>query len=59
MKFGTMSDREIIAELCRRIKGARIGQRLSQIDLAKQAGLGIATIKRAEMGESVTLSTLS
>lgn len=58
MKFGTMSDGEIIAELCRRIKDARIEQRLSQIDLAERAGLGIATIKRAEMGESVTLSTL-
>lgn len=58
MKFGTMSDSEVIAELCRRIKDARIEQRLSQIDLAERAGLGIATIKRAEMGESVTLSTL-
>ncbi len=58
MKFGTMNDSEIIAELCRRIKDARIEQRLSQIDLAERAGLGIATIKRAEMGESVTLSTL-
>src|SRR5471032_2293752 len=58
MKFSTMSDSEIIADLCCRIKDARIEQRLSQIDLAERAGLGIATIKRAEMGESVTLSTL-
>lgn len=58
MKFNTMSDSEIIADLCRRIKDARIEQRLSQIDLAERSGLGIATIKRAEMGGSVTLSTL-
>ncbi len=58
MKFSTMSDSEIIADLCCRIKDARIEQRLSQIDLAERAGLGIATIKRAEMGGSVTLSTL-
>ncbi|HEY0210217.1 helix-turn-helix transcriptional regulator [Acerihabitans sp.] len=58
MKFSTMNDSEIIADLCRRIKDARIEQRLSQIDLAERSGLGIATIKRAEMGGSVTLSTL-
>lgn len=58
MKFNTMNDSEIIADLCCRIKDARIEQRLSQIDLAERAGLGIATIKRAEMGGSVTLSTL-
>jgi transcriptional regulator with XRE-family HTH domain len=58
MKFNTMSDSEIIVDLCRRIKDARIEQRLSQIDLAERSGLGIATIKRAEMGGSVTLSTL-
>lgn len=58
MKFSTMNEGEIITELCRRIKDARIQQRLSQVDLAERAGLGIATIKRAEMGESITLSSL-
>ncbi|SLM62173.1 Putative DNA-binding protein in cluster with Type I restriction-modification system [Dickeya aquatica] len=53
-----MSEGEIITELCQRIKDARIQQRLSQVDLAERAGLGIATIKRAEMGESITLSSL-
>ncbi len=53
-----MSEGDIITELCRRIKDARIQQRLSQVDLAERAGLGIATIKRAEMGESITLSSL-
>ncbi|WP_192457421.1 helix-turn-helix domain-containing protein [Musicola keenii] len=58
MRFSTMSEGDIITELCRRIKDARIQQRLSQVDLAERAGLGIATIKRAEMGESITLSSL-
>ncbi|PWC11161.1 XRE family transcriptional regulator [Brenneria roseae subsp. americana] len=58
MRFSTMSEGEIVTELCRRIKDARIQQRLSQVDLAERAGLGIATIKRAEMGESITLSSL-
>lgn len=53
-----MNESEIVTELCRRIKNARIQQRLSQVDLAERAGLGIATIKRAEMGESITLSSL-
>lgn len=58
MKFSSMSESDIITELCRRIKDARIQQRLSQVDLAERAGLGIATIKRAELGESITLSSL-
>lgn len=58
MKFNTVSDSEIISELCRRIKETRIAMRLSQIELAERAQVGIATIKRVEMGESVTLSTL-
>ncbi|RLM23919.1 transcriptional regulator [Brenneria alni] len=58
MRFNTMNESEIVTELCRRIKNARIQQRLSQVDLAERAGLGIATIKRAEMGESITLSSL-
>lgn len=58
MKFNTVSDSEIISELCRRIRETRIAMRLSQIELAERAQVGIATIKRVEMGESVTLSTL-
>lgn len=58
MKFNTVSDSEIISELCRRIKETRIAMRLSQIELAEKAQVGIATIKRVEMGEAVTLSTL-
>lgn len=58
MRFSTMSDSEIIAELCRRIKETRMQLGLSQIELAERAQVGAATIKRVELGESVTLSTL-
>jgi transcriptional regulator with XRE-family HTH domain len=53
-----MSDSEIISELCRRIKETRMQLGLSQIELAERAQVGAATIKRVELGESVTLSTL-
>ncbi|WP_034913594.1 MULTISPECIES: helix-turn-helix transcriptional regulator [Erwinia] len=58
MRFSTMSDSEIIAELCHRIKETRMQLGLSQIELAERSRVGIATIKRVELGESVTLSTL-
>ncbi|MCS4269811.1 MULTISPECIES: helix-turn-helix domain-containing protein [Raoultella] len=58
MRFSTMSDSEIISELCRRIKETRMQLGLSQIELAERAQVGAATIKRVELGESVTLSTL-
>lgn len=58
MKFNSMSDSEIISELCCRIKETRMQLGLSQIELAERACVGAATIKRVELGESVTLSTL-
>lgn len=58
MRFNTLSDSAIISELCSRIKETRMQLGLSQIELAERARVGTATIKRAELGESVTLSTL-
>lgn len=49
---------EMVAMLCRRIKMARIEKNLSQQELAQKSELGIATIKRIESGESITLHTL-
>lgn len=49
---------DMIAMICRRIKMARIERNLSQIELAELSKLGIATIKRIELGESITLLTL-
>lgn len=58
MRFNMLSDGAIIAELCCRIKETRMQLGISQIELAERARVGTATIKRAELGESVTLSTL-
>ncbi|NUE96330.1 helix-turn-helix transcriptional regulator [Gilliamella sp. ESL0232] len=49
---------DMIAMLCRRIKLARIEKNLSQLELAQKSKIGIATIKRIEQGESITLQTL-
>ncbi|OCG03963.1 helix-turn-helix domain-containing protein [Gilliamella sp. wkB112] len=49
---------DIVTMLCRRIKMARIEKNLSQVELAKKSEIGIATIKRIELGESITLQTL-
>lgn len=49
---------DVIAMLCRRIKLARIEKNLSQVELAERAEIGIATMKRVELGESITLHTL-
>lgn len=49
---------DMIAMLCRRIKMARIEKNLSQQELAEKSQIGIATVKRIEQGESITLQTL-
>ena len=49
---------DMIKLLCRRIKMARIEKNLSQQELADKSQIGIATIKRIEQGESITLQTL-
>ena len=49
---------DMIKMLCSRIKMARIEKNLSQLELANKAQIGIATIKRIEHGESITLQTL-
>lgn len=49
---------DMIKLLCRRIKMARIEKNLSQQELAEKSQIGIATIKRIEQGESITLQTL-
>jgi transcriptional regulator with XRE-family HTH domain len=58
MNVNGLSNAEVISKLCQRIKAARIQQHLSQVHLAERSGLGIATVKRIEMGESITLLTL-
>lgn len=58
MNFTTASDSDIVSELCRRIKEARLAMQLSQVELAERAQVDIVDIRRIEMGEFVTLGTL-
>jgi len=52
------SDQAIQDELGRRLAQRRIELRLSQADLAEQAGVGKRTVERIEAGESAQATTL-
>lgn len=49
------SDRAILAELGGRLREARLGQNLSQTEVAEEAGIGRITLQRMEAGESPSL----
>lgn len=54
------SDRELVAELCNRLKEARRSCCFSQHDLSEASGVSIASIKRIEAGTAgdLTLGTV-
>lgn len=54
------SDKEIVMEICRRIKAVRMSCCVSQQEFAQEAGVSIITIKRLESGKvaDIALSTL-
>lgn len=52
------SDPAILEELGKRLAQRRIAMRLSQADLAEQAGVGKRTVERIEAGESAQAITL-
>ena len=54
----TDTTEEILREVGARLRGFRLQQNVTQADLAKAAGVGHATLKRAEAGESVRLETI-
>lgn len=49
-----MVDEAVAKELGRRLTAIRLGQNLSQRQLAERAGLGFRTIQRLEQGEAAT-----
>lgn len=55
-----LSDKDIIKELCKKIKQTRLSCCFSQKEMAEKCGLSIITIKRIESGivEDITLGTL-
>ena len=49
---------EILREIGARLRGFRLQQNVTQAELAETAGVGHATVKRAEAGESIRLETI-
>ena len=54
----TDTTKEILREVGARLRGFRLRQNVTQADLAETAGVGHATVKRAEAGESIRLETI-
>ena len=55
LDFGLASEREMREELSNRLRAHRLAKGLGQADLAKAAGIGIATLRRLEAGQGGTL----
>jgi transcriptional regulator with XRE-family HTH domain len=53
-----LSDDAVLAELGRRLAQRRLAFRLSQAELAEQAGVGKRTVERIEAGHSAQLTNL-
>jgi transcriptional regulator with XRE-family HTH domain len=51
------TDAAVLAELGRRLERHRIEHNWTQAELAAEAGLGQATVQRAERGESVQMTS--
>lgn len=59
MRFDDLeTEGALLAELGLRIEAHRLGQGVTQSDLAERAGVGRATVQRVEGGDSVQLLSL-
>ena len=58
MSFTESTDREILAELGRRLREFRLGMDLTADLLAERAGLSVTTVLNAERGRNPTLETV-
>jgi transcriptional regulator with XRE-family HTH domain len=53
-----MTDAAVLAELGRRLARHRLERNWTQAELAAEAGVGQATVQRAERGESVQMTSM-
>jgi transcriptional regulator with XRE-family HTH domain len=58
MTFDYMTDTAVLAELGRRLERHRLERNWTQAVLAAEAGVGQATVQRAERGESVQMTSM-
>jgi transcriptional regulator with XRE-family HTH domain len=59
MRFEQITtDAAVLAELGRRLERHRIERNWTQVELAAEAGIGQATVQRAERGESVQMTSM-
>ncbi len=54
----TDTTKEVLKEVGERLRGFRLQQNVTQAKLAKTAGVGHATVRRAEAGENIRLETI-
>ncbi len=54
----TTTDAAVLAELGRRLERHRLERNWTQAELAAQAGIGQATVQRAERGKSVQMTSM-
>src|SRR5271154_2534023 len=55
---GLATEATVLAELGRRLERHRLERNWTQAELAAQAGLGQATVQRAERGQSVQMTSM-
>jgi transcriptional regulator with XRE-family HTH domain len=53
-----MTDSAVLAELGRRLERRRLERNWTQAEMAAEAGVGQATVQRAERGESVQMTSM-
>src|SRR5271165_1420573 len=53
-----MTDAAVLAELGRRLERRRLERNWTQAEMAAEAGVGQATVQRAERGESVQMTSM-
>ncbi|PKN97540.1 MAG: transcriptional regulator [Chloroflexi bacterium HGW-Chloroflexi-5] len=55
--FSIATSDQIEGYICSQIKKIRLSRNFTQVQLAKESGVAIGTIRRLEEGESVTINT--
>ena len=59
MQFNNLlTDAAVLAELGRRLERHRLERNWTQVELAGEAGIGQATVQRAERGQSVQMTSM-